>query len=102
LVIAFVLFFVFLFTWGLLAAIALVLVAVFLLFMSSYLVKKNAKGNSALSELKGFKNFIKIAEENKLKMLLQDSPTYFETTMGYALALGMFSQWAKKFENLNL
>lgn len=102
LVIAFVLFFVFLFTWGLLAAIALVLVAVFLLFMSSYLVKKNAKGNSALSELKGFKNFIKIAEENKLKMLLQDSPTYFETTMGYALAFGMFSQWAKKFENLNL
>lgn len=102
LVIAFVLFFVFLFTWGLLAAIALILVAVFLLFMSSYLVKKNAKGNSALSELKGFKNFIKIAEENKLKMLLQDSPTYFETTMGYALAFGMFSQWAKKFENLNL
>ena len=101
-VIAFVLFFVFLFTWGLLAAIALVLVAVFLLVMSSYLVKKNAKGNSALSELKGFKNFIKIAEENKLKMLLQDSPTYFETTMGYALAFGMFSQWAKKFENLNL
>ena len=66
------------------------------------MVKKNAKGNAAFSELKGFRNFIKIAEENKLKMLLHDSPSYFETTMGYALAFGLFDQWAKKFEALNL
>jgi uncharacterized membrane protein len=102
LVVAFVLFFLFLFTWGLLAALALIGVSIFLLVMSTYLVKKNLKGNRAFSELKGFKNFIKIAEENKLKMLLQDSPTYFETTMGYALAFGLFSQWAQKFEALNL
>jgi uncharacterized membrane protein YgcG len=102
LVVAFVLFFIFLFTWGLLAALALIGVSIFLLVMSTYLVKKNLKGNRAFSELKGFKNFIKIAEENKLKMLLQDSPTYFETTMGYALAFGLFSQWAQKFEALNL
>jgi uncharacterized membrane protein YgcG len=96
------LFFIFLFTWGLFAALAVIPVAIFLLFMSVHLVKKNAKGNEILSELKGFRNFIKIAEENKLKMLLQDSPSYFETTMGYALAFGLFEQWAKKFEALNL
>ncbi len=96
------LFFIFLITWGLIAAVALFAVAVFLLVMSIHLVKKNALGNDVLSELKGFKNFIKIAEENKLKMLLQDSPHYFETTMGYALAFGLFDKWAEKFEALNI
>ena len=66
------------------------------------MVKRNAKGNALLSELKGFKGFIKLAEENKLKMLLKDDPAYFETTMGYALAFGMFDRWAKKFDALNL
>ena len=53
------------------------------------------------SELKGFKRFIKTAEENKLKMLLKESPSYFESTMGYALSFGAFAVWAKKFEGLN-
>ncbi|MCB0468317.1 MAG: DUF2207 domain-containing protein [Aequorivita sp.] len=96
------LFFVFLFFWGLWASLAVVPIGIFLLFMTVFMVKKNKKGNDVFSDLKGFKNFIKIAEENKLKVLLQDSPTYFETTMGYAVAFGLFEQWAKKFESLNL
>ena len=102
LIIDVLLFVVFLFTWGLWAALALIPVTAFLLIMTIYLVKKNDKGNQVFSELKGFKQFIKIAEANKLKMLLQDSPNYFETTMGYALAFGLFDQWARKFEALDL
>lgn len=93
---------VFLLTWGLWAALAVIPITIFLLFMTIYLVKKNDKGNQVFSELKGFKQFIKVAEENKLKMLLQDSPNYFETTMGYALAFGLFDQWARKFEALEI
>ncbi|SMP21392.1 Predicted membrane protein [Algoriphagus winogradskyi] len=93
---------VFLFFWGILAAIAMGVSGLFLLIMSQFLIKKNKEGTMILSELKGFKQFIKVAEENKLKMLLQEDPTYFETTMSYALAFGMFDKWAKKFEGLNL
>ena len=102
LIIGILLFFLFLNFWGLWAAITVIPIVIFLLFMSIYMVKKNAKGNAILSELKGFKQFIKVAEENKLKMLLKDSPTYFESTMSYALAFGLFDKWAKKFEALNL
>ena len=102
LILAVLLFTIFLLTWGLWAALAVIPISIFLLLMTIYMVKKNSMGNKVYSELKGFKNFIKIAEENKLKMLLQDSPTYFENTMGYALAFGLFDQWAKKFEALNL
>jgi len=91
-----------LFFWGILAAVALTVCCVALIFINRFMIKKNAKGNRILSELKGFRRFIKVAEENKLKMLLHDDPHYFENTMGYALAFGMFGQWAKKFTNLNL
>jgi uncharacterized membrane protein YgcG len=88
--------------WGLLAAIALFITCIALMILNVYMVKKNPRGNRMLSELKGFKQFIKVAEENKLKMLLKDDPNYFENTMGYALAFGRFDKWAKKFEALHI
>ena len=91
----------FLFIWGVLAAISLFVTTVVLLIMSTYLVKKNPKGNKVLSELKGFKRFIAVSEERKLKMLIQDDPKYFESTMSYALAFGLFAKWSRKFEQLN-
>lgn len=91
-----------LFFWGPLAAVSIVVTCVILILFNIYMIKKNARGNQALSELKGFKRFIKVAEENKLKMLLKDDPGYFENTMGYALAFGLFEKWAKKFDALNL
>ena len=91
-----------LFFWGPLAAVSIAITCVILILLNIYMIKKNAKGNQVLSELKGFKRFIKVAEENKLKMLLKDDPGYFENTMGYALAFGLFEKWAKKFDALNL
>ncbi len=91
-----------LFFWGIIALIVIVITSVVLLVFNILMVKKNAKGNQILSELKGFKQFIKVAEENKLKMLLKDDPGYFENTMGYALAFGLFEKWAKKFEALHI
>lgn len=91
-----------LFNWGFIAMIAYVILTIFLIIMNKHMIKKNPEGNAALSELKGFKQFIKIAEINKLKMLITEDPHYFETTMGYALAFGLFDKWAKKFDGLNI
>lgn len=92
----------FLFFWGIIAAIAAGVSIVLLLILSQFMIKKNKEGTAVLSELKGFKQFIKVAEENKLKMLLKEDPSYFESTMSYALAFGMFDKWARKFDALNL
>tara|TARA_R110002051_G_scaffold8609_3_gene35696 strand:- start:221 stop:1915 length:1695 start_codon:yes stop_codon:yes gene_type:complete len=91
-----------LFVWGPLAAVAIVLTSILLIILNGYMIKKNDVGNRVLSELKGFRQFIKVAEENKLKMLLKDDPNYFESTMGYALAFGLFEKWAKKFDDLDI
>jgi uncharacterized membrane protein YgcG len=92
----------FIYFWGVIAFFAVIFTCILLLIVSQYFIKKNKEGSMILSELKGFKQFIKIAEENKLKMLLKEDPTYFESTMSYALAFGMFEKWAKKFDGLNL
>jgi len=91
-----------LFFWGPFALIGIVITCIILLLFNILMIKKNIKGNQILSELKGFKQFIKVAEENKLKMLLKEDPGYFENTMGYALAFGLFEKWAKKFEALHV
>ncbi len=88
--------------WGFLAAIAGFVSIIVLLIMNTFMIKKNRRGTAVLSELKGFKKFIKTAEEGKLKMLLGESPMYFETTMAYAMSFGSFKQWAKKFDDLNV
>jgi uncharacterized membrane protein YgcG len=99
---AIILFPIFLFVWGFIAAISLVVIAIIIGFLNIAMIKKNEKGNRVFSELKGFKRFIKIAEENKLKMLLKENPGYFEATMAYALAFGLFDKWATKFDALNV
>lgn len=73
-----------------------------LLLLNRYMVKKNPRGIRMYSELKGFKEFIKVAETNRLKMLLAENPSYFEQTMAYALTFGAFDRWADKFSGLNI
>lgn len=91
-----------LFVWGPLAALAIVASCIVLIYINRFMVRKNAKGNRLFSELKGFRRFIRVAEEKKLKMLITEDPHYFENTMGYALAFGMFNKWAKKFDALDI
>jgi len=90
-----------LYLWGVIAGVAVFVTCLLLIILNRYMIKKNQHGNQVFSELKGFKRFIKTAEENKLKMLLKESPSYFESTMGYALSFGAFALWSKKFEALN-
>ncbi|HRP88401.1 MAG TPA: DUF2207 domain-containing protein [Edaphocola sp.] len=71
------------------------------LFFIISIRKKNTEGSAILEELKGFKQFIKLADIERIKVLLIEDPQYFEKTMSYALAFGMLEKWAAQFEALN-
>ena len=86
-----------LYVWGLLAA-----GLVILLLLNFFMIKKNTKGNDALAHLKGFRQFVKLAEAKRLGVLLNEDPHYFENTMAYALAFGYFDKWAGKFKGLDV
>lgn len=93
---------IFLVAFGPLAMFVAIIVCSFMAGMSFYLKKKNKNGNEALSELKGFRQFIKVAELGRIRMLLDEDPDYFEKTMSYALAFGLLGKWADKFNALNV
>ncbi|GGC49218.1 hypothetical protein GCM10011386_46890 [Parapedobacter defluvii] len=93
---------VFLFVFGVVAAVAAPVVCVFIALMSFFLQKKNKAGNTVYSELKGFKQFIKLAEVERIKVLLEQDPQYFEKTMSYALAFGLLDKWAQQFDALHI
>lgn len=88
--------------FGILAAIisGLVFLAMFLIGINSK--KRNEEGSRVYSELKGFRQFVKLAETNRIKALIKSDPDYFEKTMSYALTFGLLKQWAKKFEALDI
>lgn len=93
---------VFLFLFSALAAVLGTITCVFIAFMCFFLEKKNEKGNAILSELLGFRQFIKVAEVNRIKMLIERDPKYFEKTMSYAMAFGLLDGWAEKFDALHI
>lgn len=87
---------------GLVAGILGVLTFLFLFVMSYFMQKKNKKGDAIYSELKGFRQFIRLAEIERIKVLIEEDPTYFEQTMSYALAFDLLNVWATKFEALQI
>ncbi|HTO17179.1 MAG TPA: DUF2207 domain-containing protein [Edaphocola sp.] len=88
--------------YGLIAAISGFVIALILVILSFTMRKKNPKGDQAFSELKGFYEFVKLADVNRIKVLIERDPSYFEKTMSYALAFGFLKKWASKFDSLNM
>ena len=93
---------IFLFVFGIIAAVVSVIFFIGLIIFSGYMKKKNPEGNQAFSELLGFKQFVKLAETNRIKTLIKEDPDYFEKTMSYALAFGLLKEWAGKFAALDI
>lgn len=62
--------------------------------------------NPALVEIQGrilgFRNFIELAEVDKLKALVEENPEYFYDIMPYAYVFGLSDKWVKKFENISM
>lgn len=50
----------------------------------------------------GFRNFLKIAEADRLRQLVDMDPEYFYSVLGYAYVFGLEKKWMKKFEELGI
>lgn len=50
----------------------------------------------------GLKEFIKTAEQDRLKMLVDENPEYFYNILPYAMVFGLTDKWAKHFKNIDL
>lgn len=69
-------------------------------FIFNKMRAKTEKGKQILGELYGFRQFIRLAEADRLKVLLEEDPYYFEKTMPYAVSFNLLREWTDKFEGL--
>lgn len=82
------------------AAIFTIGVTVLLLVFNHLLLQRSTKGDDAFQQINGFKMFVQKAEKPKLETLLREDPTYFEKTLGYAVAFNLMEKWARHFDGL--
>ncbi len=83
---------------GVSALVSSALVAVFGLFMP----KKTKKGVEAREHILGLKEYLKVAEKERLKFhnAPEKSPKHFEELLPYAMVLGVEKEWAKQFKDI--
>lgn len=79
--------------------IALTLVAY---CMSCGIHKDSAYRQRLLSQLLGFRDFIKTVEKERLELLLKDDPEYYYHVLPYAQVLHVSDIWEHKFHDITL
>lgn len=84
--------------WGIIALVSSLVCLVFVILME----KRTAYGAEMLGKLLGFKEFLKVAELDRIKLLVEADPSYFYSTLPYAYVFGLTRVWAKKFEKITM
>lgn len=79
-----------------LSFISLLIIYFFYLIMR----KRTEYGIQMLGKIKGFRNFLVVAEKEKLEALVNENPNYFYDILPYTYVLGVSDKWIKQFESI--
>ncbi len=71
-------------------------------FLTLGALSRTEKYVRALGDILGFKEFIVVTEEDKIKAMLEENPELYYEVLPYAQVLGVTNEWEKKFEKLTL
>ena len=72
------------------------------IYFSLLMKKRSSIGQKYLNEIVGLRDFIEMAENEKLEFLTNNDPDYFYHIFPFAYALGLSDIWSDKFENISL
>ena len=63
---------------------------------------RTEKYRKTLGQILGFKDFIVVTEEDKIKFMLEENPELYYKVLPYAQVLGVTDEWEEKFANITL
>lgn len=63
-------------------------------------LSRTDKYEEALGDILGFKDFIIVTEEDKIKFMLEENPELYYKVLPYAQVLGVTDEWEGKFKNI--
>jgi len=79
-----------------LAVLSIFMCVVFICLMNA----KTKTSTELMGRILGFRGFIKSAELEKLKLMVEENPSYFYDIMPYASVFGLSDKWIKRFKKL--
>ena len=80
--------------------VCLILGTIISIFFSVISIARKSEYTALLGRILGFKDFIRTAELDQLKELVDDDPEYFYHIMPYAYVFGLSNRWIKRFEDI--
>jgi len=83
-----------------LPGLAVILASVISLIFTMRMKQRTKKSSQLLGKILGFKEFIRTAELDRIKRLVDETPNYFYNVLPYAYVFGLTDKWAKKFEGI--
>ena len=78
------------------------LLNILVLVETVYMKKRTPYCTDVLGQVLGLRNFIIVAEEDRLKELVSENPYYFYDILPFAYALGLTNVWNEHFRNLTI
>ncbi len=82
--------------WAAIAASAIITLC------AAFVRKRTEQGNAWMGKILGLRNFIILAEKDRLEKLAAENPSYFYSILPYAYVLGITDIWIKNFEGIAL
>lgn len=64
------------------------------------MTKRSAYAQEVLGQILGYRDFLENVEIDKLRMLIDENPSYFYHNLSYAIVLGLEKEWAGKASDL--
>lgn len=65
-------------------------------------LSRTEKYRKTLGQILGFKDFIVVTEEDKIKFMLEEDPELYYKVLPYAQVLGVTDEWEEKFAKITL
>lgn len=70
--------------------------------ISVILINRNKEYTAKLNDILGFREFIRLAEKDKLEMMIEDDPQLYYHILPYAQVLGVTNIWEEKFADITV
>lgn len=72
------------------------------IILSAFLISRTKEYTTALNDIVGFRNFIQLAEKDKLEVMLEEDPQFYYHILPYAQVLGVSDIWEEKFKDITV
>lgn len=69
---------------------------------SVFIVSRTKEYTQSLNDIVGFRNFILLAEKDRLEALLEEDPQFYYHILPYAQVLGVSDRWEEKFKDITV